>query len=1105
MGELYKISGPVIIGSGMKGSQINEVVKVGDEELLGEIIAVKEDRATIQVYEDTSGLKPGDRIQGTGAALQVELAPGLISGVFDGIQRPLNIIMEKTGSYIKRGVNIPALDYAKKWDFKASAKKGDAVQPGDVLGTVREGTIDHKILVPLGVNGKIESIESGKFTVKETVALIAGKNVQMLQKWSVRAPRPVKEKHRFSIPLITGKRIVDTFFPVAKGGTAAIPGPFGSGKCVSSDTPVLLQNGELKPIRQLFDEAARNPKNTVERSVFEETIHLAEPLHVYSHVNGKIQPTMTSLLYKGKSDSLLRVTTRAGRTLTVTPIHKLFRVSGDLALSETPAGELKAGDFLAAPRVLPALEKTEFDVYALPALRVVDDSIREQISRALRNRIHEVGKKQTSKELGLSEGAVKRLVFKETLPTLGQIQRVCAFYQLPLPRPERLRGERRGAHATLPLMSVELAEFLGLFAAEGYLRGSATVVFTNTDETLLQRFTELGEKLFHVPAKIERQKGKAPNVLATSIVLTAFLRAIGLGGKAAGKTLPAIVLSADSACLSSFLKAHYLSDGSFSGGTVELATASHALATGLAYAYARLGIPVCGREKTAKGYSQTYYRVFIRGKPNLDKLSQAFGIAEAKTFAIHDYVERTPTTYTATDIVPASPDLIRHAYETTGKPYAQLKRNGVEIHNYLTGERLSATAFRNLTTTLAASRAGQIQQLVAFRQALEWLVCDEITTIEELPGPHDVYDLSLPRIENWVGGNAPSLLHNTVNQQDLAKYADADVIVYVGCGERGNEMTEVLTEFPQLVDPRTKKPLMERTVLIANTSNMPVAAREASIYTGITIAEYYRDMGYSVALMADSTSRWAEAMREISGRMEEMPGEEGYPAYLARKLAEFYERSGLVTPLGSQDKQGSITVVGAVSPPGGDISEPVSQGTLRITKVFWALDANLSRRRHFPAINWLKSYSLYHDELEDWYEKNVAADFSMLRGRAMELLQKEAELQNIVQLIGPDALPDRERLLLEAAKMIREDFLQQNSYDEVDAYSTLYKQYQMLKVMLHFYDKASAALAADYPLEKIVSATAKEEIARLKRVPENEIDEKVKEIARGVDHAFTAK
>jgi len=334
----------------------------------------------------------------------------------------------------------------------------------------------------------------------------------------------------------------------------------------------------------------------------------------------------------------------------------------------------------------------------------------------------------------------------------------------------------------------------------------------------------------------------------------------------------------------------------------------------------------------------------------------------------------------------------------------------------------------------------------------------------------------------------------TVTQQQLAKWADADIIVYVGCGERGNEMTEVLKEFPELEDPKTGKPLMDRTVLIANTSNMPVAAREACVYTGITIAEYFRDQGYDVALMADSTSRWAEAMREISGRLEEMPGEEGYPAYLASRLAQFYERAGRVNTVGTESKVASVSVVGAVSPPGGDLSEPVTQNTLRICKVFWALDASLADKRHFPSIDWLQSYSLYVDSVEAWWEKTVGADWRASRDEAMALLQKESELQEIVQLVGPDALPDRERITLESTRMIREDFLQQNAYHEVDTYCSPTKQYQLLKTIILFQEQATAALERGAAAADLTNLPVKEEIGRMKFIPEDEFDAAIKDI-----------
>ena len=339
----------------------------------------------------------------------------------------------------------------------------------------------------------------------------------------------------------------------------------------------------------------------------------------------------------------------------------------------------------------------------------------------------------------------------------------------------------------------------------------------------------------------------------------------------------------------------------------------------------------------------------------------------------------------------------------------------------------------------------------------------------------------------------------TVVQHQLAKWAEADIVVYIGCGERGNEMTDVLNEFPELLDPKTGHSLMERTVLIANTSDMPVAAREASIYTGITIAEYFRDMGYSVALMADSTSRWAEALREMSGRLEEMPGEEGYPAYLGSRLAQFYERAGRVITLGSKDQEGSLSVIGAVSPPGGDISEPVSQATLRIVKVFWGLDAGLAYKRHFPAVNWLTSYSLYVDTMAKWYQENVAEDWMDLRARVMQLLQEESELEEIVKLVGMDALSDTDRIKLEAARSIREDFLHQNAFHETDTYTTLKKQYHMMQLVMAFYDKSIAALPKGAQLNALIDMPIRERIGRFKYVKEDEIEQVYSDILYNLD------
>jgi len=342
----------------------------------------------------------------------------------------------------------------------------------------------------------------------------------------------------------------------------------------------------------------------------------------------------------------------------------------------------------------------------------------------------------------------------------------------------------------------------------------------------------------------------------------------------------------------------------------------------------------------------------------------------------------------------------------------------------------------------------------------------------------------------------------TVTQQQLAKWADSEIIVYIGCGERGNEMCEVLTQFPELIDPKSKRPLMERTILVANTSNMPVAAREASIYTGITMGEYYRDMGYGVALMADSTSRWAEALREISGRLEEMPGEEGYPAYLGRRLAEFYERGGRSIVISPEEREGSLSLVGAVSPPGGDFSEPVSQNTLRVTRVFWGLDANLANRRHFPAINWLTSYSLYMDDMADWYKSNVSKDWIDLRKEALEILQKESELQEIVQLVGYDALPEPEKGILDTARSIREDYLQQSAFDEVDTYTSIQKQHKMLSTILEFGRKEADVIKKGSTSAKVGALESRGMIPKMKWTKEEELEKLLNDINSKMKQEF---
>lgn len=923
--RIIRVSGPVVVAEGMKGSQMYEMVRVGEEKLIGEIIELEGDKATIQVYEDTTGLKPGEKVETTGGPLSVELGPGVLGEIFDGIQRPLDKIKAMTGEFIRRGVDVPSLPREKKWKFKPTVDVGDEVVGGDIIGEVQETkSIVHKIMVPPNISGSIENIEEGKFKVDEKIAEIktddSVEELKMMQKWPVRKSRPYKKKLDPDVPLITGQRVQDTFFPIAKGGTAAIPGPFGSGKCVSGDTPILLGDGSLITMEELYKKSLENGK-VIEENEHEEIIKLDKPITVYSFDGSKIIKTKTDIFYKGKSDSLIHIKTKSGREVKVTPIHRLFKINENGEIVETMAKDLNEGDYIVAARKIDINNEDE--------------------------------KIDLSK---FNEKEIKKLPDK---------------------------------------MSPELAEFLGLLFAAGQLDENKLILkIENGNKDILERFSELSLKLFGVECKILENKAIIENKLIVKFVKTLEI----LESK-----IPKIILKSKNKCIARFIDGYINASASNNVLSIE----DKDLKVQLSYLLTRAGI------------------------------------------------------------------------------YHEISHDGIFLH--LDNSLLTSVEYGDEVVSVAISSCGETNYP-------NEIFADQIVEIREITGPFDVYDISIPGIENFFGGFGAILLHNTVTQQQLAKWADADIVIYVGCGERGNEMTEVLEEFPKLEDPRTGRPLMERTVLIANTSNMPVAAREACVYTGITIAEYFRDMGYDVALMADSTSRWAEAMREISGRLEEMPGEEGYPAYLASRLAQFYERAGRVITLGSEDKVASVSVIGAVSPPGGDFSEPVTQNTLRICKVFWALDSSLADRRHFPAIDWLQSYSLYVDSVKDWWKKKIGKDWKAVRDEAMALLQKEAELQEIVQLVGPDALPDIERLTLETARMIREDFLQQNAYHEIDTYCPPEKQFKMLETILLFHRETKKALKKGAPIDKLTQLPVKEDIARMKYIPPDEFEEKVKEI-----------
>ncbi len=1037
-GVVARVSGPVVIAEGLDEAKMYDVVRVGSLGLVGEIIRLVGGSATVQVYEDTTGIRPGDPVENTGQALSVELGPGLLMSIYDGVQRPLDVIQKNVGDFITRGFVAAPLDEKKKWEFTATVKAGTAVTSGAILGTVPETSlIVHKILVPPGVSGTIKQIASGSYTVRDPIGQLQTATgtvpLYLSHKWVVRVPRPVNQKLPPDIPLVTGQRVVDSFFPVAKGGTACIPGPFGSGKCVGPETPVVLGNGSVRPIEEVYAEC--RARGEVRQDGPDEWVRLEMPLELFSLVGDRVVKSRTRTLYRGKSDTLVRVRTRSGRTVRVTPVHRLFSFGPDGSLRETPARELRPGDYVASVRRLPSP--------GTPPLVAVE---------------------------------------------LTPLQRAGTTIRFPV------------------LMTTDFAEFLGLFVAEGYVRGKGTVVFTNSDFALLDRFRALAERLFGLYGKLEVQEGRTPNVLLHSRQLVELLDHLGTGRTAAEKGIPRPVLSAGNEEMGAFLRGYYLGDGSLSGGDIELCTASRRLQIELAYVLARFGIASTLARRTLDGTE--YYRLFVRGIPNLVRLHGALASEAPKIEAIARYVASKRTQYTATDVVPLTPEVVEQMYRSQYR-YTSLLHEGIEIHNYIGNrERMGATTFVRFARSAPEPEALGRSFPAARRlvDLLDWLYCDEVVEVaEERAGPYDVYDFALPDYgSNFVGGFGGMLLHNTVTQQQLAKWADSDVVVYVGCGERGNEMTEVLATFPHLVDPKSKRPLMERTVLIANTSNMPVAAREASVYTGITIAEYYRDMGYDVALMADSTSRWAEAMREISGRLEEMPGEEGYPAYLGRRVAEFYERAGRVVTLSPEGRKGSVTVVGAVSPPGGDTSEPVSQNTLRVARVFWALDASLAARRHFPSINWLQSYSLYVGDLAPWYRAELSGEFVTLRQRALELLQKESELQEIVQLVGVDALPEREKAILDVARMLREDYLQQSAYDEVDTYTSIQKQLRMLRAILSFGDREQEAVERGVTVQTMQKLPVRTKLSRMKWIPEAELGAQFDQLELEVAEAVNA-
>jgi len=954
-GTITRIAGPVVEAKGMRGVKLNEVVRVGNEKLIGEVIRIDKDIATIQVYEETSGLMPSEPVFATGRPLCVELGPGLLGSIYDGIQRPLDAISAKHGSFIPRGVEESSLNRKKKWAFKPVVKNGENVKEGQIIGKVMETpTIEHKILAPLGLSGKIKGLEAGEFTVDEPIAEINGQEIKMMQTWPVKKARPYVEKLEPYEPLITGQRVIDFLFPIAKGGTAAIPGPFGSGKCVVGSTVIFADN-RLTTIEKLFEDAKKTNMGKIFEDEKETIIELNNPIIIQTFDGKKIRSAIATHLYKGKTEMIIEIKTSSGRFVQLTPLHKLLVLDKNLKIKEIEAMHLKKGDFVLAPR------KMELQ---------------------------------------------------------GAYQQIGAKFDFS---DESLDNAPR-------YLDEELAELLGYFLSHGSIRNNKTVSFYSKSAETRNRIKFLLTKIFNFKPK--EQCACADSLDIQSRPIVQFFKQFCSQNS---QDVPKELFSSPESVIKSFLIAYISDSYHISENELEIEIPSNELACSLSYLLVMIGV-VC------KIKEEGQFRISIPQEEAV-KIVTCFS-KEHVGFA---------------DV-------------------AQASRISCHCVN------------RNRTITVQNIIEANAEEALA--EALEHVFCDMIEEIKAINRPMDVFDITVPETHNFIGGNAPLILHNTVIQHQLAKWTDADIVVYVGCGERGNEMTDVLTELPKLVDQKTGRPLMERSVLIANTSNMPVAAREASVYTGITIAEYYRDQGFNVALMADSTSRWAEALREVSSRLEEMPGEEGYPAYLASRIASFYERSGRVKTLA--DNLGSISVIGAVSPPGGDFSEPVTQNTLRVTKVFWALDANLASRRHFPAINWLSSYSLYAEKTDEWFAKNVNQLWPSHRINAMKLLQREAELLEIVQIVGPDALPEKDRLTMLCARMIREDFLQQSAFHEIDSFCDVQKQFAIIDAILFFYEETNKLVSAS--VKEIEKFKSLEMIARLKYLSKEDVLKEVQKI-----------
>ncbi len=1080
-GKIEWISGPAVKASGMSASKMYEVTQVGEEKLVGEVIKLTGDVAFVQVYESTSGLRPGEPVLGTGQPLSTTLGPGMIGTIYDGLQRPLDVIAKKAGSFITRGVTANSIPFDREWEFVPSLKKGDDVEGGTILGTVKETPlIEHRVLAPPETpKSKVKDVEkAGSYKIDETVVEAEDKSgkvrkMMLYHRWPVRTPRPIRERLDPEIPLLTGQRVLDSFFPMSKGGTGAIPGAFGTGKCVMPGTPILLADGSLVPIEDIYRQFASSEAPASAESTIE-----ASGVSVLSFDGKRFAVREISHVYKGSTSRVVRIRTASGRRVAVTPAHKLVYFGPDARFEERASGDLRVGDYIALPRkILLDLPIQPVDPYSIDA-KVCDvplESLRRVIS-AMALRLGSV--KTLALELEVSPGMISGYLHGRNRPSTAFLSRLYSLAGLEKPELRHLKGATGGNVMKVPAtLDEDFGEFLGLLLSDGMIAGKE-VRFFNNDRVLLARFEHLALSLFELKTARKRF-GTVDGVAIHSTVLIRLLRSLGFPAKRKSRSavVPALVLRSPDRVIAAFVRGYYLGDGSFSEGSLEIASSSKRLIDGMTYLLSRLGVlySVIGGKREGQRLlvsSIKELRNFLEATDLTRQFASVSKIRALVEFARKDWSSQTR------DLVPIDANLFRTGFD----------RKAVE--NYTRGgERIGAAKFQELVLSRLSDDSLD-RRLSDLAAALEFVLLDQITEMEFAEGEQTVYDVTVPDDHNFIGGAQPFILHNTVTLHSVAKYADAKVVFHIGCGERGNEMTEVLVEFPELIDPQSGRPLMERTILVANVSNMPVAAREASIYTGVTMAEYYRDMGYDTVLVADSTSRWAEALREISGRLEEMPAEEGYPSYLASRLAEFYERAGRADVLGTPERTGSITLIGAVSPAGGDFTEPVTSQTIRFVKNFWALDARLAYSRHYPSINWMTSYSGYVESVSKWWAERVDKDWLSIRAEAYGILQREDALKEIVRLLGPEALPDEEKLILDVARMIQIGFLQQNAYDDTDAYCSPQKQFKSMKMFVQFHQEALKALKNGVPLAKIRSMQVIAPMLRSKFSMKNEETEK---------------